>query len=321
MKYYIGIDIGGSHTAIGLVREDGILIQQIELCTPKYKSKEGYVETVRDVIQTLALEQQVELQAIGIGAPNGNFFSRSIESPPNLPWKGSFPLAQMLEEATGLPVLLTNDANAAAMGELHYGIAAEEKIKDFVMITLGTGLGSGIVVNGELIYGHDGFAGELGHTIIKAEGGRPCGCGRKGCLERYVSASGLVLSAREALQDNNLESLLYDIHPDQLNAKDVYHAALKGDQIAIDIFNTTARHLALALANACTITSPKAFIFFGGLSKAGRLLLDPLKEYFEQYVLNLYRSKVQMLCSAIPENQAAVLGAAALAIDYAFTTQ
>jgi glucokinase len=320
MKYYIGIDIGGSHTAIGLVRRDGVLIEQEEICTPHYETREGYIDKLKQIIRTLALEQQVQLEAIGVGAPNGNYFTRSIESPPNLPWKGSFPLAQMLEQATGLPVLLTNDANAAAMGELHYGIAAKEQIKDFVMVTLGTGLGSGIVVNGELIYGHDGFAGELGHVIIQAENGRLCGCGRRGCLERYVSASGLVISAKEALHANGLESSLYEIHPDRLTSKDVYHAALEGDEMAIKIFDITAKHLALALANTCTITSPEAFIFFGGMSKAGNLLLDPLRKYFEQYVLNLYRSKVRMLRSAIPENQAAVLGAAALAIDHALSS-
>ncbi len=314
MKYYIGIDIGGGSTRLGLVSIAGEVIAQECFSTQAYPEPAAYIRKLVEQIQYLAHSTGRVVSAIGIGAPNGNYYSRAIEQPPNLPWKGSFPLAQMLEQATGLTTYLTNDANAAAIGELRYGIAAQKHIDNFIMITLGTGLGSAVVVDGRLVYGHDGFAGELGHVTI-VPNGRLCNCGRKGCLERYASATGLVLSAKAAMQSNGLSSSLYALAPENLTALEIYRAAEAGDAMALQVFDQTAQYLALALANACTVTSPEAFIFFGGLTNAGDLLMRPLKQYFNEYVLNLYQHKVQMLLSSIPKNQAAVLGAAALAID------
>lgn len=314
MNFYIGIDLGGSHAAIGFVDAEGNFLAEGSLKTPDYATAEGFVAAAADLIERMlqAMPLDNKLLGIGIGAPNGNFFNGSIEHAPNLPWKGIVPLAEMLEKRLNrCPVRLTNDANAAAIGEYKFGIAKTENIRDFIMITLGTGLGSGVVVNGALVYGHDGFAGELGHTLITMQGGRLCGCSRYGCLERYASATGLLLSTKEALEKPGVNSLL-SIKKENFSAYDVAQAALAGDALALQVFDDTARVLAFALANATAVTSPEAFIFFGGLANAGELLLAPLRRYFEEYVAAVYKGKVRMLRSAIPENHAAVLGAAAL---------
>jgi glucokinase len=310
--YYIGIDIGGSHAAFGLVDSLGMIVDEFNLCTPEFNTAEDFVaKSIEEIKKLLSKNNISRISGVGIGAPNGNFFSGCIENAPNLPWKGIVPLAKMIEEKLNLcPVRLTNDANAAALGELKYGIAARKNIRDFIMITLGTGLGSGVVVDGKLVYGHDGFAGELGHSLVDINGGRNCACGRQGCLERYVSATGIVITANEMSSVFMKDSLLKN--KEKISSFDISEAALSGDLLALEIFDFTAQKLAFTLANVTTVTRPEAFIFFGGLANAGELLLKPLRQYFEQYVAVLYRGKVKMLLSEIPENQAAILGASAL---------
>lgn len=313
---YIGIDIGGSHAAIGLVDETGFLLAERQLKTPQYGAIQTFVQNIADLVNALQEAFNTSITGIGIGAPNGNYHSGCIEHAPNLPWKGIVPLAEMLSATLGgIPVKLTNDANAAAIGELKFGIAKTKNIRDFVMITLGTGLGSGVVVGGRLVYGHDGFAGELGHVLVEPNTGRRCGCGRRGCLERYVSATGLVLSAQEALAQSDIDSLLRILPMDELTALEVYKAAMLGDLLALRLFDEAARTLALALANATAVTSPNAFILFGGLAQAGDILISPLKKYFEEFVAMIFRRKVLFLQSALPHNTAAILGAAALAMQ------
>lgn len=245
------------------------------------------------------------------GAPNGNYFSGSIEFAPNLPWKGVIPFAQMLEERIGIPVALTNDANAAAIGEMTYGAA--RGMKDFIEVTLGTGVGSGIVINGQLVYGHDGFAGELGHVIMRRNNGRLCGCGRNGCLEAYASATGVARTAREILDlKPDSPTLLRNIPVEDITSKDVYDAAVAGDKIAIEIFNFTGRILGEAFADFVAFSSPEAIILFGGLAKAGDFILKPTKENMEKNLLKVFKNKVKILFSGLKEDDAAVLGASAL---------
>jgi glucokinase len=313
-KYFIGVDIGGSHTAIGLVDDYGMVIDEQRFNTADYIDVNDYIELLVNNIYNIIKKFDVsqKLEGIGIGAPNGNFYSGSIEEAPNLPWRGVIPLAKLLENRLSkYPVKLTNDANAAAIGEMEFGIAKYLDIKDFIMITLGTGLGSGVIVDGQLVYGHDGFAGELGHSIIDINGGRLCACGRYGCLERYASATGIVITAKEELAKNELNSVLSS-KINHLSSIDIAIAASQGDQLALNVFDKTAKILAFALANACAVTSPKAFVLFGGLANSGDLLLIPLKKYFKEFLANMYKDKVEILLSSINENQAAILGAAAL---------
>ena len=241
---------------------------------------------------------------------NGNYFNGTIEFAPNLPWRGVIPLAQMLTDRFGIPVSLTNDANAAAIGEMTYGAA--RGLKDFIMITLGTGVGSGIVVNGQLVYGHDGFAGELGHVIVRPNNGRLCGCGRTGCLEAYTSATGVARTAREFLEVRNDPSSLRQIPIQDITSKDVYDAAITGDKLALEIFDYTGKILGEAFANFIAFSSPKAIILFGGLAKAGDLILKPIKEAMDRNTLNIYKGKVKIMFSELKESDAAVLGASAL---------
>ena len=241
---------------------------------------------------------------------NGNYYSGTIEFAPNLPWKGVIPLAAMFEERLGIPTALTNDANAAGIGEMTYGAA--RGMKDFIMITLGTGVGSGIVINGQMVYGHDGFAGELGHTIIRRENGRLCGCGRHGCLETYCSATGVARSAREFLTKSTEPSLLRDIPAENITSKDVYDAAVKGDKIAQDIFEFTGTILGEALADFIAFSSPEAIVLFGGLAKAGDYIFKPIQKAIDDNVLNIYKGKTKLLASELKDSDAAVLGASAL---------
>jgi glucokinase len=307
-KRAIGIDIGGTNTTIGLVARDGAILQQTRLKTKSYETPDAFVEALRAAIAPMR-EGGAEIVGIGVGAPNANFYTGEIVHAANLIWKGIIPLARMLREATGLPVTITNDANAAALGEGAYGAA--KGLADYLVVTLGTGLGSGFVANGKLIYGHDGFAGELGH-IISVRGGRPCGCGRAGCLETYVSASGIVRTAEQWLMERREPSVLHEISG-RLTAWDIHQAAEKGDSLAIELFAFTGKMLGEALADAVAITSPAAIVLFGGLSKAGDLLLGPVREHFDANVLSLYKGNVQILLSALPDADAAVLGASALA--------
>ena len=309
--YVVGIDIGGTNTVFGIVDARGTIIDNGSIKTGKHSKIEDYVNELHEnLFQLIEKNDAVgKIAGIGVGAPNGNYFNGTIEFAPNLPWRGVLPLADMLSEKFGIPVALTNDANAAAIGEMTYGAA--RGLKDFIMITLGTGVGSGIVVNGQLVYGHDGFAGELGHVIVKPVNGRACGCGRTGCLETYASATGVARTAREFLEIRKDNSLLRQIPIQDITSKDVYDAAIAGDQIAKDIFEYTGQILGEAFANFTAFTSPKAIVLFGGLAKSGDLIMNPIKESMERNMLNIYKNKVTLLFSELKESDAAVLGASA----------
>lgn len=309
--YAIGIDIGGTNSVFGVVDKRGHIINQGSIKTSAYKEINEYVTQLAAAVQEI-IDQvggSSNIKGIGVGAPNGNFFTGCIEFAPNLPWKGVIPLAQMLTDKLNIPVALTNDANAAAIGEMTYGAA--RGIKDFIVITLGTGVGSGIVVNGQLVYGHDGFAGELGHTTIRRDG-RICGCGRKGCLETYSSATGVARTAREYLEMKKEPSLLRNMKPEDITSKDVYDAAMQGDAIAKEIFEFTGKILGEAFADFVAFSSPEAIILFGGLTKAGKLIFDPVRKYMEENMLSIFRNKIKLLISELKESDAAVLGASAL---------
>lgn len=305
----LGIDIGGTNTAYGFVNRRGEILEKGSMPTTGHASPQEYMQALRRTLLPLIERYgRQHLVGAGIGAPNGNFFTGEIIFAPNLPWKGVvIPMVKMAQDELGIKASLTNDANAAAIGEMMYGAA--KGMKDFIVVTLGTGVGSGFVVNGELIYGHDGFAGELGH-VIAVRGGRLCGCGRKGCLEAYTSATGIVATANEWLSQGTDNTLLRNKH---LTAQLIHEAAAQGDEIAIKLFDYTARILGQTLADAVAITSPKAIILFGGLAKAGDLLMLPLKKHMEENLLNIYRDKVALIHSALPDADAAILGASALA--------
>lgn len=310
--YVVGVDVGGTNTVFGIVDARGTIIRSSKIKTTTHLKVEDYVKELAKAITDLANDAGgMELiHGVGVGAPNGNFFTGSVDFAPNLPWEGRIPLAYLLSEALDdIPVALTNDANAAAIGEMTYGAA--RGMKDFIEITLGTGLGSGIVVGGKLVYGHDGFAGEIGHTIARRNG-RVCGCGRNGCLETYCSATGVARTAREFLEARDDDSLLRNLNPEEITSKDVHDAAIQGDKLALDIFETTGAILGEALADAVAYTSPEAIILFGGLTKAGNLIVEPTKRHMEQNLLNIYQDKVKILVSELKESDAAVLGASAL---------
>lgn len=311
--YVIGVDLGGTNTVFGIVDKDGNVVCEGAIKTQEYTAVEDFVEAGCECLKPLI--EKVggieNIQGMGIGAPNGNFYSGTIEHAPNLPWKGVVPLADMFKKKLGIPVSLTNDANAAAIGEMTYGVA--RGMKNFIVITLGTGVGSGIVINGQLVYGHDGFAGELGHvTMVRVEEGRLCGCGRKGCLEAYCSATGVARTAREALSSADAESSLCEIPLDKITSLDVALAAEKGDELAIEIFRCTGEMLGAACADFAAFSSPEAFIFFGGLTKSGDLIMEPIKDAYDKYVLPIFRGKAKFLVSGLMDSNAAVLGASAL---------
>ena len=310
--YVVGINIGGTNTVFGIVDARGTIIASGSIKTNKFNEVEDYVNELHTELFRLLEQNNAtdKIMGIGVGAPNGNYFNGTIEFAPNLPWRGVIPLAQMLTDRFGIPVSLTNDANAAAIGEMTYGAA--RGLKDFIMITLGTGVGSGIVVNGQLVYGHDGFAGELGHVIVRPNNGRLCGCGRTGCLEAYTSATGVARTAREFLEVRNDPSSLRQIPIQDITSKDVYDAAITGDKLALEIFDYTGKILGEAFANFIAFSSPKAIILFGGLAKAGDLILKPIKEAMDRNTLNIYKGKVKIMFSELKESDAAVLGASAL---------
>lgn len=311
MQVALGIDIGGTNTRWGLISQTGGVLEEGNFSTKSYPSAKELAEAIALVVnQVLTSIDGYDLVGVGIGAPNGNYFNGTIEHAPNLDWEGIIPLRDLFAVHFEVPVAVTNDANAAAMGEMLFGTA--KGLKDFLVVTLGTGLGSGFVVNGVVAYGHDAFAGELGHTIIELNG-RACGCGRQGCLETYVSATGIVRTARLFLEKNNTPTLLQNTA--KLTAKSITEAAKKGDELALEIFDFTAQKLGLSIANAVAITSPAAVILFGGLAQAGDLLLKPTQYYMEQYMLNIFKGKVQLLLSTIPQNHAAILGASALGFE------
>jgi glucokinase len=316
MNYSIGIDIGGTNTCFGLVNENAEIIFQREIKTKNFPEIEDYltelVKQIKDLISHCPEPENI--LGVGIGAPNGNYYKGTIELAPNLPFKGIIPIKNMLEmlllnEGWNLKVTITNDANAAGIGEMIYGAA--KGVNDFIMITLGTGVGSAIVSNGEMIYGHDGFAGEVGHTIVEIDG-RECGCGRKGCLETYSSATGIRRTALSLLKQDNSPSILREIEEKDINGYTICEAARKNDALALKCIDLTARMLAIGVANAVAVTSPKKIIFSGGLSKAGDLLLTPFKAYLEENLYPVFRGKIEVELSALKENNTAILGAAAL---------
>ncbi len=310
--YVIGIDMGGTNTAFGIVDARGNVIASNSIKTRKHSNINDYIDELHAEITRLieANDATDKIQGIGIGAPNANYFTGIIEDGVNLPWPTPIPLADLVTEKFGIPTIITNDANAAAIGEMTYGAA--RGLKDFIMITLGTGVGSGIVINGQMVYGHDGFAGELGHVIMKRNNGRMCGCGRTGCLEAYCSATGVARTAREFLEIRNEPSTLRNIPVDEITSKDVYDAAITGDKIAKDIFEYTGEILGQALADFVSFSSPEAFVLFGGLTKAGDLIMKPVKEALDKNILGCYRGKVRLLVSELKESDAAILGASAL---------
>ncbi len=306
-----GIDIGATNTVMGLVDRHGQCYHRDTIRTGNYETAAHFLDAMARMV-LFAMESAgrgFHLEGIGIGAPNGNYYLGTIEAAANLKWKEAIPVTDTILHYFDLPVRLTNDANAAAMGEMLFGAA--KGMKDFIMITLGTGLGSGIVCNGKLVYGHDGFAGELGHITVDP-GGRLCGCGRKGCLETYASAAGISRSMQLLLETSAEESLLRRSGNSRPDAKNIYDAACAGDKLALQAFDQTCRYLGAALANAVAFTSPQAIILFGGLAQAEEFILEPVKQYMEEKLLHIYKNKVSILPSMLPESDAAILGAAAL---------
>ncbi|MDR1763884.1 MAG: ROK family protein [Dysgonamonadaceae bacterium] len=316
IPYVIGVDMGGTNTAFGVVDRRGDILFRGSIKTGEYSTGEEYVEglggAINDLIALNGLEGKI--RGIGMGVPNGNMNDGTVEKAANIPWAKTVivPLTALMTKKTGLPCRLTNDANAAAMGEMAYGAA--KGMKDFIVITLGTGVGSGIVANGQLIVGHDGFAGELGHVTVVRHNGRSCGCGRYGCLETYTSATGVARTARELLDSKpEKDSLLRNISERPITSKDVYDAAVAGDELATEIFEFTGKALGEAFCNFIAFSSPKAIILFGGLAHAGKFLLDPIQKAMEENILNVYAGKTEVIVSNLNDAEAAILGASALA--------
>ena len=306
----LGVDIGGTNTKFGYVDKSGNLLAEGEMPTEAHRPAEEFFERLHNQAEILfeSKKENLKLVGIGLGAPNGNYYKGTIEQPPNLSWK-FVDVVALLHRWYSIPIALTNDANAAALGEMLFGAA--KGMKDFIVITLGTGLGSGIVANGELIYGHDGFAGEIGHTIVDPNG-RQCGCGRRGCLETYASASGIRRTVEELLKISTPPSELREISLEQITSKRIFEAAQRGDKLALEAFELTGRYLGLKLADSVAYTSPEAIILFGGLAAAGDFIFSPTKKYMEEFLLNIFKNKVQLLPSSLPKGNAAILGAAAL---------
>lgn len=313
--YVIGLDLGGTNSVFGIVDSRGEIKATTAIKTQGYEKVEDYVNAAVEALNIII--DQVggidTIKAMGIGAPNGNYYTGTIEFAPNLSWghSGIVPLAEMFSKRLGgIPVGLTNDANAAAIGEMTYGVA--RGMKNFIVITLGTGVGSGIVINGQMVYGSDGFAGELGHTTMRPNDGRLCGCGRKGCLEAYCSATGVARTAREFLSTSDDPSLLRDMNADDITSLDVSIAAGKGDALANRVYEFTGEMLGESCANFAVFSSPEAFIFFGGLTKAGDLLMKPLVESYNRHILPVFKNKAKFLISGLEGSSAAVLGASAI---------
>jgi glucokinase len=307
----LGIDIGGTFTKFGFVDKEGNILEEASLPTNAKDGVETFLNRLYDTIGKAfaGLQDHTELVGIGIGVPNGNYYKGTVENPPNLAWGKITPLADLVGKHYNLPTFLTNDANAAALGEMKFGVA--KNMKDFVIITLGTGLGSGIVVNGKLVYGADGFAGELGHVNVNPNG-RLCGCGKKGCLETYASATGIKRTVSKLMADMVVESELRDIPYNQLTGNMITEAALRGDLIALAAFEYTGRILGIKLADTVAHLSPEAIILFGGLTKAGAYLFDPVKKHMEENLFAIFKNKVKLLTSGLEGKNMAVLGASAL---------
>ena len=315
--YVIGLDLGGTNSVFGIVDSRGDIKATTAIKTQNYANVGDYVDASVEALQIII--DQVggidKIKAMGIGAPNANYYRGTIEYAPNIVWghECCVPLADMFKEKLGIPVAITNDANAAAIGEMTYGVA--RGMKNFIMLTLGTGVGSGIVVNGQLVYGSDGFAGELGHDIMRRENGRTCGCGRTGCLEAYCSATGVARTAREFLSTSDTPSLLRSIKPEDITSLDVSIAAGNGDELAKRVYEFTGEMLGEACADFAVFSSPEAFIFFGGLTKAGDLIMNPIKKSYDDHVMPIFKGKAQFLISGLEGSSAAVLGASAIGWD------
>lgn len=312
--YVVGIDIGGQTSKLGVVDARGTVLAQTVIRTDTYAEVEPYIAELAEAVKKIVKESGTEgnIRGIGVGAPNGNYYDGTIENAVNISWGGgqTIQFAKMLSEAMGgIPVALTNDANAAAVGEMTYGAA--RGMKNFIMITLGTGVGSGIIINGEVVYGHDGFAGELGHVAAVRNNGRVCNCGKTGCLETYASATGVARTAREWLELTDEPSVLRNL--DTIASKDVYEAAKEGDALALKIFEFTGRILGRSFADFIAFSAPEAIVLFGGLARAKEFLLGPIEEAMNANVLPLWRNKVKIVFSQLKESDAAILGASALA--------
>ncbi len=311
--YVVGIDVGGQTSKLGVVDARGTVLAQTVIRTDTYDEIDPYIAELAEAVKKLIKESGTEgkVRGIGVGAPNGNYYTGTIENAPNLRWgHNRVEFSKLLSEAMdGLPVALTNDANAAAVGEMTYGAA--RGMKNFIMITLGTGVGSGIVINGEVVYGHDGFAGELGHVAAVRNNGRVCGCGKTGCLETYASATGVARTAREWLELTDEPSSLRSL--DTIASKDVYEAAKEGDKLALKIFEFTGKILGRSFADFIAFSSPEAIVLFGGLARAKEFLTEPIENAMNENVLPLWRGKVKVVYSQLKESDAAILGASALA--------
>ena len=313
-QFVVGVDVGGQTAKIGIVDARGDVLIQSVIRTDSHEDANIFVSNLADAIKDLIAKsgKEGQIRGVGVGAPNGNYYTGEIAFAPNLVWaaKKNVPFADMLSEALGgIPVSLTNDANAAAVGEMTYGVA--KGMKHFIMITLGTGVGSGIVINGEVLYGSDGFAGELGHTCAVRHNGRQCGCGKQGCLEAYCSAMGVARTAREWLEMSDEPSLLRSV--DKITSKDVFDAAKEGDVLAKKIFDYTGRILGEKLADFIEFSAPEAIVLFGGLARAKEYIYEPTLKAMNENVLPLWRDKVDLLFSQLKESDAAILGASALA--------
>ena len=315
--YVIGLDLGGTNSVFGIVDAEGKILELGKIKTGAYETFNEWLDASLECLKPMI--EKVgginNIKAMGAGAPNGNFYNGTIEFAPNLKWgKGLVPFAKAFSEKLGIPCYLTNDANAAALGEMKYGTA--RAMKDFIVITLGTGVGSGIVINGKMVYGCDGFAGELGHvTMVRGAEGRQCGCGRTGCLETYCSATGVARTAREILSKTTKPSLLRELDPEKITSLDVSIAAGKGDEVAKEIFDFTGHMLGEACADFTAFSSPEAYIFFGGLTKAGDLIMKPIEEAYNNHVMQIFKGKAKFLVSGLMSSNAAVLGASALGWD------
>ncbi len=306
----LGIDVGGTNTAFGFVDINGRCLTESTIPTKAHNSAEDLFSRLYPEIEKLfnTISDRSIFKGIGIGAPNANYYRGTVENPPNLKW-GVVNVVEILKQYYDVPVAITNDANASAIGEMLFGAA--KGMKDFIVITLGTGLGSGVVIDGKIVYGSDGFAGEIGHTVYDPNG-RQCGCGRKGCLETYASATGIKRTVMELLANSNEDSALRNISYNDLDSKMIYSSALAGDKLAIEAFEFTGKVLGLKLADAVAVTSPEAIILFGGLALAGNLIIDPTKKSLEENLFHVFSNKVQILLSGLPEGNSAVLGASAL---------
>jgi len=307
----LGVDIGGTNTKYGIVNHRGEILAKGSLKTDEYPKVEDFIDALYDKVTPL-IEQhcsQKQFDGIGVGAPNANYYTGTIEQAPNLRWKGVVPFAELMTKKFGVPCKMTNDANAAALGEMMFGAA--RGMKHFIMMTLGTGVGSGIITNGQLLYGHDGFAGELGHTIVKPGGRKHWSTGSEGSLEAYASATGIAITAKK-MRAEFPDSMLNQYPEDEINSKVVYDCAKQGDPTAIEVFRYTGQKLGEALANFVMFSSPEAILLFGGVIKAGDFILKPTKLHMERNLLPIFRNKVKLVFSELDEADAAILGASAL---------